>query len=172
MADRTHRLQQLISGLYDQERLSEMGLAAEKLIRDRTRKGIAVDRTPFPRAQNNRADADSSSKYAGSPYSDSWARQRQEKDLQIHTKTLKYTQNGGMMQRMNHRVLQSGEGQGALLFFEGERAEQLARYHNVQGVGINKMKHRFFGLNQKEKGKIRDLFVEEISDLINLADLT
>jgi hypothetical protein len=172
MASRSDRLQTLLDGLYDQERLAKLGLGAERKIRKRTRKGISVNRTPFPRAQNPRATEDSDSQFAGSPYSDSWARERREKGLTIKKKTLKYTLRGGMMAKMTHKVLQGSGEKGALLYFEGERAEQLARWHNVEGVGTNHMKHRFFGLNEKERGAIRDLFVEEINDLINLADLT
>ena len=162
MADRTDRIQQFLSGLFDDERLSKLGLATERIIRVRTREGKDVKGQPFPSAEDS---------VQGSPYSRGWYRARQKKGLATDTKNLQFTLAGGMMRQMTHRVL-TGADKGTEVYFQGERAEQLARYHNVEGVGINKMKHVFFGTSKDEKERIRALFEDDINDLMRDLRLT
>lgn len=162
MAERTRRIEQLLTGLFDDERLSTLGLAGERIIRVRTREGKAVDGTPFPSAEDPAE---------GSPYSKGWYRARRKKELATDVKNLQYTLQGGMLAQMDHRVL-AGADTGVEFYFNGERAQTLARYHNEQGAGINKMKHRFFGLSDEEARRIRDLYQEAVDDVIRTANLS
>lgn len=172
MAERSNNLPQLLQGLYDQDRLAKLGLGGERIIRVRTREGRAVGGGSFPASSASTSSKALKGKYASSPYSDSHARARKKKGLNISLKNLQFTLYGGMLANMTHIVLRSDTGATVRFFFRGDRAERLARYHNVQGVGSNRMKHRFFGFSDEEQGRLADLLQQQIDDLIAMANLS
>jgi len=55
---------------------------------------------------------------------------------------------------------------GVAMFFRNSRAEQLARYHNIEGAGKSRVIRRFWGLTDEHKQKITDMVGEHANEFL------
>lgn len=154
-------LQALSKGLYNERLLNQLGLGAVRLIRERTRKGQGLDG-------------------AFKAYSKGYARL---KDLGDGTSsdpvTLEYgvrLREGSVVVNRYDSMLSKLESKAdpgrdqVYVRFSQPRAEQIARYHHVDGAGKNKIKRRFFGLTEDDAQKLGRLVEDDVKKLLTEID--
>ena len=143
-------LRQLGDALQSQEILNKVGLAAERIIRKRTREGLDVHGDPF------------------APYSESYADRRERKELPTGTVNLQFSLYDGMLTTLTSEV--GPDLEEVTLYFSDDEKAEIAGYHHT-GAGDNP-KREFFDLSDEETEKIAELIGEEIDDLLDLQNLT
>ncbi len=155
MADDLQRLEQdlqeLADGLQDQRLLRRIGLSVERRVRQRTRQGVDFEDSPFQ------------------DYSESYAKKRERKDLPTDKVNLQYTLYGGSMEQLDHVIARDLSGVEVL--FATERAEDIMRYHNVEGAGESKVIRQNMGVTEEDIDEIEDLVGQHIDDLLSIHDL-
>ena len=128
-------LRQLADGLRSQELLNKVGLAAERIIRKRTRQGLDVHGDPF------------------APYSKSHAARREKKELPTSTVNLQFSLYDGMLTTLTSEV--GPDLEEVALYFSDEEKGEIAGYHH-RGEGHNP-ERAFFDLSDAELEEIDDL---------------
>lgn len=141
----------LIEGLHAQRQLNRLGLAVQRIIRRRTRRGIGVDGERFQ------------------DYSDGHTRKREAKGLPTDTVDLTFSLYDGMMQAIDHVI--ANDYASVALLIDDRRKHQIARYHNIEGAGKSKVIRRFWGLSDEEEGEVFNLFKEDVSVMLEELNL-
>lgn len=124
---------------------NKISLAVNRIIQERTRKGIGVGGEAFK------------------PYSEQYAKKRGRAGLPINPPDLKFDEKSGMMKRIDHEIF--NDYKAVEIFINSPEKEQLAIYHNIMGAGKSKVIRRFWGLSEEEKEKIYELIDETLPAL-------
>lgn len=152
-------LEAFARSLQNQRLLSRIGLAAERLIKDRTRRGVDFEERVFERAPTAEA---------GSPYSPGHAQKRADQGLPTGLINLQFTLYGGSMEAFDHVVAR--DLQSVALRFTSARAERIMRFHNIEGAGKSKVIRKNIGLSRRDLDRIKDLVEDHVGDQIKLFD--
>lgn len=142
---------EVINRLQAAEVLNRMGVAGERIIQKRTREGIDVEGRPFK------------------PYSDAYAKKRDDNQLPVTPVTLSWDQYSGMMKKIESIV--AADTKSVSLDITDEEKKKIMYYHSEKGVakeGENIRKA--WDLSDEEEKKIVKI-AEQEADLI-LADLS
>jgi hypothetical protein len=153
------RASQLLKALRSQAFYNKLGLAALRIIKDRTRKGRDVEGKIFM------------------PYSDPYAASREKRGLNTHPVNLSFqdltrmlpkgykSSQQGMLNSIDHVV--ANDFTSVSILINDPVKEQIAVYHNVQGAGKGKVIRRFWGIEAaKEIKQLADLGYKTLVDLI------
>ncbi|MEO1479704.1 MAG: hypothetical protein AAFV01_14115 [Bacteroidota bacterium] len=150
-------LQALSRGLYNERLLNQLGLGAVRLIRERTRRGQGLDG-------------------AFQAYSKGYARLKDQADgTSSDTVTLEYgvkLRAGTVVVNRYDSMLSKLESKAdtqrdqVYVRFSQPRAEQIARYHQIDGAGKSKVKRRFFGLTELDAQKLGRLVEDDVKKLL------
>jgi hypothetical protein len=155
-------LRAFADALRNQEMLNELGLAAEKRIRDRTREGRSVSGSKF----------DSPADEKIGDYSASHARRRQEKGLDASPINLEFSLYDGMLSQKVMTYDVASDLDGVTLYFDDEEKAEIASYITEKGIGTSGVTYDFFGLNEEDQEAISEIIDDHFTDALDLADLT
>ena len=78
------------------------------------------------------------------------------------------TQTGQMMNSMSFKALSKNRG---LVFFSNSRAINLAKKHNEEGIGREKIKREFFGANDMDQKDVISQYQKAIDEEIRRSKL-
>jgi hypothetical protein len=145
-------LQASVDALYNQAVLNKAGLAALRIIKDRTRKGRQISGGAFK---------------GGARYSPGHEERRKAAGLPVNLINLEFNDIDGMLQKADHVVF--NDYSGVALDIMNERKRRIAYYLSVSGAGKNRVKFPFWGLNEQEEGTVAALIEKEL--IFNLKKL-
>jgi len=160
LTDLHNDLAAFAQALRNQEMLNKLGLAAERRIRKRTRKGKGVSGSRFQTPADDTLGA----------YSKSHGKRRQEKGLPTDRINLQFSLYDGMLEQMTYDVARDLDG--VTLYFDDEEKSEVASYITEQGIGTSGVTYDFFGLNEDDNDEIEEIIDDHLTDALNLADLT
>lgn len=148
MADNLHQnINKLLRELHSADWLHALGLNAIRIIRKRTFAGKDVYGKSFQK------------------YSPGYARKRERAGLLTHPVNLEFTRVSGMLDSLEHVVLQ--DLSDVQVKFTSDEAQQLARYHNIEGAGKSRVIRKFFGIELRtEKKQLEKIGAAEIKKLL------
>lgn len=131
----------------NQQFWNKLALAAQRIVRARTRKGLDSAGQPFKK------------------YSPGYLKKRQaEGIIAADTVNLEFSRQGGMLKAIDHMV--SNNLESVTIFFNDKRAEQLAIYHNTMGAGKSKIIRKFFTIETaQEKQQLMQAGYNDIHNL-------
>ncbi len=157
-------LEKLAALLQSQRLQNKIGLAAERKIKTLTRAGKDFKGRTFPAAPTAEP---------GSPYSPGHRRRREKghgsgKALQIHRKDLIFSEQGGMLEKIDHVV---GRNLASVaIIIDDDRKSKIAGFL-MAGAGRSKVKHEFFGLSKRSVSEIKTLVGREIDAYLSVTNL-
>jgi len=133
MAEYKSRAAQLLNALHSQAFYNKLGLAAIRIIKDRTSKGKDVYGKTFE------------------SYSDPYAKLRESKGINTHPVNMRFSDlfgrgTGGMMNKIGHVV--ANDLNSVAVLIKDPIKEQIAVYHNIQGAGKGKVIRKFWGIER------------------------
>lgn len=150
--------QAVVDALYNQRMLNQIGLAALRLIKTRTRQGKDIKGKKFK---------------GGKGYSEAYKKKRQKHHLPVDVINLEFDDIDGMLQHLDYVIFR--DLSGVALDINRDDKRQIAYYLNESGAGKNRIKFPFFGLNKKEEEKIAKLvqlgFLKELRKKLKKAQL-
>lgn len=157
------QLNKLADLFASQRLLNKAGLAAQRKIKTLTRAGKDAEGKRF-------ASAPTAEK---GPYSPGHRRRRLKghgggKGLDVSKKNLVFSEQGGMMESMDHVVTASLES--VSLHFDDPKKEEIAGFL-MAGAGKSKVKHNFFDLSDESVGQIHTLVEREVLSFLTLSKL-
>jgi len=139
-------LNKILDSIPSQALMNRLGLAAIRLIKKRTRKGVDVEDEPFRE------------------YSEPYKKVRERAGLPTHPVNLTFNDIDGMMNNIDHLVAR--DFSKVLVYIKGSRNRRIARYHNVQGAGKSRVIRRFFAINKDEKKKLDSIAQQELKTVL------
>jgi len=138
----------LLQALKSQEFYSKLGLAAIKLMKDRTRRGVDVEGKSFQ------------------PYSESYKKVRAKAGLPVHPVTLIFDDVQGMLTKIDH-IVANDFSHVSVLIDDAAKA-QIARYHQIEGASKKKIIRKFWGIElESEIKKLAKFGYDALKNIIN-----
>jgi len=153
-------LSRFAEAIRNQEMLNKLGLAAERRIRKRTRKGKGVDGSRFQTPADETLGA----------YSKSHGERREEKGLPTDRINLSFSLYDGMLTQMTYDVAQDLDG--VTLYFDDAEKAEIASYITEQGIGTSGVTYNFFRLNDDDNEAIENIIDDHLTEALKLTDLT
>lgn len=141
-----NKLRNIADIFRSRELLTKLGLGAERLIKNRTRKGVDVYGKAFK------------------PYSAKYAEKRSKTGLPVHPVNLSFDDISGMLTEIEHVV--SNDLEAVELEIKDDEKRQIAFYHNVSGAGKGKILRVFWGISDDEEKALQELADDEVSAIL------
>jgi len=139
----------IIAGLHSQKLMNRLGLAQQKMIRDRTLKGKDVEGKSWKKPNYNPQYAKRRARITGLPSS---------------PVTLVFDDISGMMQSIDFKAFE--DNAGVELFFTNDQKRRLAEFHNLLGAGKKRVIREFWGVSESEEDKLAELVNDELELLL------
>lgn len=140
--------EKILKALKSQEFYNILGLAAIKIIKDRTRKGKDVKGKKF------------------TPYSESYKKVRERAGLPTSPVSLTFDDISGMLTKVDH-VVANDFSHVSVLIDDAAKA-QIAKYHNELGASKKKVIREFWGIEMNsEIKKLAKFGYDKLKNILN-----
>lgn len=140
-------LQTIIDGLQSQATMNKLALAQTRKIKDRTRKGVDLERKPFK------------------PYNEDYARRKfKQTGIPTNVVNLTFDDISGMMTQIDH-VIANDFSSAELLILDPEK-RKIAGYHNELGAGRSRVIRTFWGISKEDEDDLLNLLGKDLELLL------
>jgi hypothetical protein len=141
------RLDALLDALKSQKLLNKLALGVERIILDRTRKGMDVDGQSFTN------------------YSEPYKKKRAAAQLNTYPVDLFFDHTSGMLTKVDHVINANMESVRVLI--NDPEKEKIGGYHNTSGAGKSKVIRKWWGIKSSEElEKLRTLAIDTVKMII------